>query len=444
VSVIGYSSVDLIWSSAETQAKAIRRGDTSAVELVRAHLRHIDSVNPSINAIVQIDAERALARAAEIDDDIARGTIPSPLAGVPFTAKDNIETEGIVTSIGVPERRHTVPDRDATVIYRMKAAGAILLGKTNCPPWGGGLETDNSIYGRTNNPYALECTPGGSSGGEAAAIASGMSAVGLGSDSGGSLRYPAHFCGIATIKPTAGLIPLTGALDDVGQFGALRDPRTQLGPMARSVQDLIMMLQLISGPDKIDASVVPLDLDFRALRPIEGLRVALQQSNGEVSPSAETVEVLEAAGEALTERGAVVVPEELPDEGLALTREIWRSYGGTMPADELYQLLAEWDAYRSRLLGWFQSFDLIVRPVNATPAVRHGETDPSTLYTVPFSLTGCPAAVVRCGTSSDGLPIGLQIVAHPWQDPLSLMVARVLETALGGWHPPAPDEGLKR
>jgi amidase len=429
--------VDLIWSSAETQATAIRRGEISAMELVRAYLRHIDSVNPSVNAIVQIDAERALARAAAVDDDIARGTAPGSLAGVPFTAKDNIETDGIVTAIGVPERRQTIPDRDATVIYRMKAAGAILLGKTNCPPWGGGLGTDNSIYGRTNNPYDLERTPGGSSGGEAAAIASGMSAIGLGSDSGGSLRYPAHFCGIATIKPTAGLVPLTGALDDVGQFGALRDPRTQLGPMARSVQDLITMLQVISGPDGIDPSIVPFDLNFSAPQPIAGLRVALQQSNGEVSPTAETIEAVEAAEQVLTERGAVVVPEELPDEGLALTREIWRSYGGTMPAGELYQLLAEWDSYRSRLLGWFQSFDLIVRPVNATPAPRHQETDPSTLYTVPFSLTGWPAAVVRCGTSRSGLPIGLQIVAHPWRDELSLMIAHVLETALGGWQRPS-------
>jgi amidase len=434
--VIGFLSVELIWSSAEKQAKAIRNGELSAVELVRTHLGHIDMVNPSINAMVQIDAERALARAAEVDDSIRRGIPIGPLAGVPFTAKDNIETVGIVTSIGVPERRQTVPDRDATVIHRMKAAGAILLGKTNCPPWGGGLETENSIYGRTNNPYDLDRTPGGSSGGEAAAIASGMSPIGLGSDSGGSLRYPAHFCGIATIKPTAGLIPLTGALDDVGQFGALRDPRTQLGPMARSVQDLMMMLKDISGPDGTDASVVPLNLDFTAQQPIEGLRVALQQSNGEVAPTAETIAAVEAAGAILTEHGAVVVSEELPDEGLTLTREIWRSYEGSMQAGNLYQLLAEWDAYRSRLLGWFQSFDLIVRPVNATPAVRHGETDPSTLYTVPFSLTGWPAAVVRCGTSSEGLPIGLQFIARPWHDLLALRTAQILETVSGGWQPP--------
>jgi amidase len=197
-----------------------------------------------------------------------------------------------------------------------------------------------------------------------------------------------------------------------------------------------MMLKDISGPDGTDASVVPLNLDFTAQQPIEGLRVALQQSNGEVAPTAETIETLETAGAILTEHGAVVVSEELPDEGLTLTREIWRSYEGSMQAGNLYQLLAEWDAYRSRLLGWFQSFDLIVRPVNATPAVRHGETDPSTLYTVPFSLTGWPAAVVRCGTSSEGLPIGLQFIARPWHDLLALRTAQILETVSGGWQPP--------
>jgi amidase len=241
----------------------------------------------------------------------------------------------------------------------------------------------------------------------------------------------------------AGLIPLTGALDDVGQFGALRDPRTQIGPMARSVQDLITMLQLMRGPDGIDPSVVPFDLDFSASRHISGLRVALQASNGEVSPTVETIEAVDAAGQMLAEQGAVVVPDELPDEGFAVTQEIWRSYGGTMQAGELYHVLAEWDAYRSRLLGWFQSFDLIVRPVSATPAARHGETDSSTLYTLPFSLTGWPAAVVRCGTSRTGLPIGLQIVAHPWRDELALMVAQALETALGGWNPPAPVQEMK-
>jgi amidase len=428
--------MDLIWATALQQAAAIRRRDVSAIELVRAYLERISSINSSLNAIVQLDAEGAMNSANVTDEALASERPVGPLAGIPFTVKDNLETAGIITAIGVTERRRTVPTRDATVVHRMKSAGAILLGKTNCPPWGGGLETDNPLYGLTRNPYDLERTPGGSSGGEAASIAGGMSAFGLGSDSGGSLRYPAHFCGIATIKPTAGRVPLTGALDDVGPFGALRDPRTQIGPMARSIDDVRAILQIIAGPDNVDASAVPGPSVTSSNRTMRGLRVAVQFSNGEIVPTSETRDAVESAAGVLAERGALGTPEELPNEGLALTREIWRSYGGEMSAAKLYGVLAEWDAYRSRLLQWFQSFDLIVRPVNATPAVRHGETDAAALYTVPFSLTGWPAAVVRCGTSREGLPIGVQVIAHPWQDELALYAASALEAGMTGFRPP--------
>lgn len=412
--------------------------EISACELIATHLEHIESINPVINAIVRLDGERAMNRAARIDRLLAAGESPGVLAGVPFTVKDNMETAGIVTAIGVPERRDVIPARDATVVHRMKSAGAILLGKTNCPPWGGGLETDNPVYGRTTNPFDRNRTPGGSSGGEAAAIASGMSPCGLGTDSGGSLRYPAHFCGIAAIKPTAGMVPLTGSLDDNGQLGSIRDPRTQVGPMARSVDDLALMLDIISGPDNIDPAVVPVRLavDGDVVR-ARSLRVAVQFGNDEVESTADTLATVQAAAQILAEDGADVTPVDLPDEGLLLSRDIWRSYGGAMTSAELYELFAEWDAYRSRLLVWFQDYDLILRPVNATPAAAHGAADPAALCTLPFSLTGWPAVTVRCGTSPDGLPIGVQIVAHPWQDRLALNVAAVLEKKLGGWRAPS-------
>ena len=160
----------------------------------------------------------------------------------PFTVKDNLEAVGIEMTIGAPERTGVIPDRDATVVARMRAAGAILLGKTNCPAYGGGIETDNPVNGRTNNPYDLARTPGGSSGGEAAAIAAGCSPAGLGTDSGASVRLPAHFCGLAALKPTSGRVPVTGVLDDLGQIGALSDPRTQVGILARSAADLPLLL----------------------------------------------------------------------------------------------------------------------------------------------------------------------------------------------------------
>jgi len=213
------SGGDLCFRSASELAHLVRERDVSARELVEAHLRRIEQVNPQINAVVQLDADRALEAARNADRTLARGIPVGPLHGVPFTAKDNFETAGIITAIGVAERASVVPAQDATAVARLKAAGAILLGKTNCPPWGGGSETENEVYGRTNNPYDLERSVSGSSGGEAAIIAAGGSAFGIGSDSGGSIRDPAHFCGLAALKPTAGLIPVTGVLDDEGRIG---------------------------------------------------------------------------------------------------------------------------------------------------------------------------------------------------------------------------------
>ena len=196
---------------------------------------------------MQLDAERALAQAATADGALARGEPAGPLHGVPFTVKDNLEAAGLAMAIGAPGRAGVVPAGDATAVARLRAAGAILLGKTNCPRYGGGIETDNEVYGRTNNPYDLAPTPGGSSGGEAAAIAAGFSPLGLGTDSGASVRLPAHFCGLACVKPTAGRVAVTGVLDDGGQIGALGDPRTQIGVLARAVADVALALALIAG-----------------------------------------------------------------------------------------------------------------------------------------------------------------------------------------------------
>src|SRR5690242_5761012 len=206
---------------ATTLADLVTRRIASSEEVVTAHLARIAAVDGAVNAVVAMEPERALAAAQAADAALARGEPAGPLHGVPFTAKDNLEAEGLRMAIGVPERADLVAPRDATAVARMKAAGAILLGKTNCPPWGGGIETDNAVHGRTNNPYDLDRTPGGSSGGEAAIVAAGGSACGLGTDSGASVRLPAHFCGLAAIKPTAGRVPVTGVIDDEGQIGAL-------------------------------------------------------------------------------------------------------------------------------------------------------------------------------------------------------------------------------
>ena len=426
---------------ASVLAALVARRDASAQEILEAHFQRIDEVNGALNAVVQEDREQALIRAREADAALARGEPCGPLHGVPFTVKDNLSAAGLAMAIGVPERAGVIPTTDATVVARIKAAGAILLGKTNCPPYGGGIETDNDVYGRTNNPYDVERTPGGSSGGEAAIVAAGGSACGLGTDSGGSVRLPAHFCGLASIKPTAGRVPVTGVIDDEGQIGALGDARTQIGPLARSVGDVALLLSVIAGPDGHDGGVAPVPLGDPADVGMPGLRIALQRETDFEVATDETVATVEQAAAALRAAGALVEDARPPAGGHELTIDVWRSYGGELRSDELYRLLRRWDAFRSETLRFGERYDLILSPVFPSPARRHGEmtvpgrVDPMS-FTTPHSLTGAPAATVRCGTSGDGLPICVQLVAAPWRDEVALAAALVLERDLGGWRAP--------
>jgi amidase len=358
---------------------------------------------------------------------------------VPFTVKDNFEAAGIEMAIGAPERVGVVPETDATAVARLNGAGAILLGKTNCPPFGGGLETDNPVYGRTNNPYDLERTPGGSSGGEAAIVAACGSPCGLGTDSGASVRLPAHFCGLASLMPTAGRVPVTGVIDDLGQIGALSDPRSQVGILARSVADVAQVLGVIAGPDGRDGGAAPVALGDPAGVALAGLRVAVQIDNGLHPPTDETAAAVAAAAAALRDAGATVRVAHHPGGGHELTREVWRSYGDGMSAAELYDVLRRWDAYRARMLAFLEHHELIVCPVFPSPAPLHGATAgpdgaDRTSHTTPFNLTGWPAATVRCDESPEGLPICVQLAAAPWREDIALAAAAVLERALGGWR----------
>jgi amidase len=398
---------ELTSATARGLARLIAVREVSAREVVEGHLCRIEDVNGAINAVVQVDAERALIRASEADAAFARGERWGPLHGVPFTVKDNIAAAGIPMAIGVPERAGIVAAADATAPARLKAAGAILLGKTNCPPWGGGIETDNELYGRTSNPYDLTRTPGGSSGGEAAIIAAQGSPCGLGTDSGASVRLPAHFCGLASIEPSAGRVPLTGVVDDDGQLGTLGDARTQVGALARSVADAALLLGLIAGPDGRDGGVAPAPLGDPGGVELRDLRVAVQTENELAAATAETVATVEQAASALRAAGATVEHERHPGGGHELTIEVWRSYGGGTGAGELWRLLRRWDAFRSEMLAFADRYDLVVCPVFPSAARLHGtmnvagEVDP-TSFTTPHSLTGWPAATVRCGTSAEG------------------------------------------
>jgi amidase len=334
-------------------------------------------------------------------------------------------------------RREYVPKRDATVVARMRSAGAILLGKTKP-----GATAD--VYPVPHNPYDLTRTPGGSSSGEAAIIAARGSPIGLGSDSGGSIRQPAHYCGVAALKPTNGFVPNTGHFPPIA---ALADPRTVIGPMARSVDDLALVLSIIAGADAHDASVVPMRVGDMESVDVAKLRVAHFDAFDGAVPSSDVVEMMSAVVEVLIGAGAHVraaVPPRI-EEALSITRaywarpeslslKAWRPWGPSkLRADEVERSLFEWDRLRRAFLGFMADFDVIVCPVASTAAPAIGAVVDDYIYMLPFSLTGYPSAVVRAGTSVDGLPLGVQIVARPWCDHLALATARAIERALGGW-----------
>ena len=427
--------MELTGVTATALARLIARREVTAREVAEAHLRRIEAVNPRINAVVALDAARALAAADAAD---AAAAPAGPLHGVPFTVKDNLAADGVEMAIGASERVGVVPGADATAVARMRAAGAILLGKTNCPEYGGGIETDNPVHGRTSNPYDPARTPGGSSGGEAAIVAAEGSPCGLGTDSGASVRLPAHFCGLASLKPSAGRVPLTGVLDDEGQLGTLGDPRTQVGPLARSVEDVALLLRVVAGPDGRDGGVAPVALGAHADVDLRGLRVAVQTANDLDAPTPATVAAVAAAADVLRAAGASVEDARHPDGGHELTIEVWRSYGEGVPAAELWRLLRRWDGFRTRMLAFAARHDLLLCPVFDGPARPHGTMnvpgalDP-TSWTTPHSLTGWPAATVRAGTSPEGLPLDVQLVAGPWRDDVALAAALRVERELGPW-----------
>jgi amidase len=452
---------DPIYRSAIELAQAIRSRRLSAVELTRASFARIAEVNPALNAVVQQCEDRAIAEARRADDALARGDRVGPLHGVPMTIKDSFETEGVTTAAGTTGLAANVPARDATVVARLRRAGAILLGKTNVPEITLRFVTDNYVYGRTSNPYDLGRIPGGSSGGAAAIVAAGGAAFDIGTDTGGSIRIPAHFCGLAGLKATAGRVPRTGHIPFL-EFGPL-EALTQAGPLARRVGDLLPILRIIAGPDAYDPSVVPMPIGDDAAVDIGNLRIAFYTDNGLMSPTPDTAAAVKAAVSALAARGAAVNEALPPDIGTskALWVDLMTADGGAgvrdllsrlgtermhplvewtqereaVPAAELMRALARWNDLRSRNLAFFEDFDLIVCPVNSGPATRHGEATRFD-YTYHYNLLGWPVAVVRCGQSAEGLPIGVQVVARPWREHVAVAAAFRLEAELGGWTKP--------
>jgi amidase len=456
---------ELYHSSVRALASAIRSKDVSSVEVVQAFLDRIQTVNAKINAVVALAGDEALDAAREADARLSRGEVTGPLHGVPMTIKDSIDTAGIVTTYGTKGRSKFVPTKDATVVARLRSSGAILMGKTNTPEFTLSYETSNNVYGVTNNPYDVTRTPGGSSGGAAAILAAGGSPFDIGSDYGGSIRLPSHCTGIAGIKPTSGRVPRTG---HAVPFGGFLDAFQQLGPMACHVTDLSLLLPILAGPDWIDPYIVPMSLQDPANVKLQDLRVSFHTDNGIQPPTPEISQVVTAAASVLSDAGARV--EEARPTGIELSydavmdawnrtdsplvRKLLKAAGTSqeestlqwvfeLPAatdEEMVDAVTRMDFCRSQMLSFMESYDVILCPVNALPAMNHGSEDGENLrpfsYTMTYNLTGWPGAVIRGGTSPDGLPIGVQIVARPWREDIALAVARLLESELGGFQAP--------
>ncbi len=457
---------EIHYSSVTALANAIRTKQASSEEVTKIFLARIEAVNDSLNAVVQLDAERALAAARDADSRLARGDLAGPLHGVPMTIKDSLDTADMISTGGTMGRAKFVPDKDATVVTRLRAAGAILMGKTNTPELTLSFKTSNAVYGTTNNPYDLTRTPGGSSGGASAILAAGGSPFDVGSDYGGSIRLPAHNTGITGIKPTSGRIPRTG---HIFPFGGLLDSFQQLGPMTRYVEDLILLLPILSGPDGIDPYIVPMPLLDSAAINVRDLRVCFHTDNGVLTPTPETAEVVQNAAAALAGIGCIVEEARPPgiESSYQIAQDLWNrcdsplvkallEQAGTTreeaTLDWLFELppasdadivdaVTRLDACRSQMLSIFEDFDIIVCPPNARPAMTHNTENAGDLrpfsYTISYNVAGWPAAVVRGGTSPEGLPIGVQIVARPWREDVALAVAGFLESRLGGFHPPS-------
>jgi Asp-tRNA(Asn)/Glu-tRNA(Gln) amidotransferase A subunit family amidase len=456
-------------------AKQIREKKISPVELAEIHLQAIERLNSKLNAYVHVDPDCVRREAKSAENALTRNADLGPLHGVPISIKSCIDVAGMRCEAGTRLRTGTVAEKDAPLVARLRAAGAIILGVTNTPEMLMAWETDNLLHGRTNSPWDLDRTPGGSSGGEAAAIAAGMSAGGVGSDGGGSIRVPAHFSGICGLKPTPGRIPCTGHFPPSGGPFALIGV---VGPMARTIADLKVLFEVMQGPDDGDTCAAPVPVRWPNEDEVKKLRVGYFEDDGRTPVTPETRAAIQTAAKALRCAGFEVEP--FRPEGLEEARQFWRIYfvkiGGTLIAsmfdsgrlaeNAMLKQFVDWSAAEpeltsSRLLNAWISRDLLrakflaqmcvypilLCPAAAISAFRHRERswtiDGKTVayldawsYSEWFNLLGNPAAVVPVSHSSEGLPIGVQIVGRPWEEEQVLAVAAALEAECKAWRIP--------
>jgi Asp-tRNA(Asn)/Glu-tRNA(Gln) amidotransferase A subunit family amidase len=463
---------ELVLLSAVQQLEMLLAGKISVAELAQGHIAQIERLNPQLNAFADFDAERVRTHARAMDE--TPKDVRGALHGLPVTVKSSIATKGLRCEIGSLIHKGEIPHEDAVVVSRLRAAGALILGSTNCPEFLMAYETANLLHGQTRNPWDLERTPGGSSGGESAAIAAGMSAAGLGSDSGGSVRVPAHFTGICSLKPTPGRIPGRGHLPPcVGPFATLG----AIGPMARTMADVDLMFRTLSGQDDADPASPPVALRELKLEELRSHRIGFFEDDGLTPVSGETRAAVNAAAAVLRDAGFTVEP--FRPRSLELLRKLWWTFfvqcgamfyepeirgkremlspifneflgiaeaSSQLTATELLNAWAEMDLLRAKTLEEMRNYPVVLCPVASVPAWRHGEREwtvdgqrveylDAVRYTQWFNTLGAPAAVVPVGCSPEGLPIGVQIAARPFEDEVALGVAGVLDRAFG-YKPP--------
>jgi Asp-tRNA(Asn)/Glu-tRNA(Gln) amidotransferase A subunit family amidase len=463
---------DVLHHSAVEMLAMLRARKLSPLELADEHIRQIERLNPQLNALINFAPERVRSQAATL---ALSPNEPGALLGLPMSVKASISVAGYKCETGSLLNRGHTPVADAIVVSRMKRAGAVVLGTTNCPEFLMAYETDNRLYGKTSNPWDLERTAGGSSGGEAAAIAAGLSAGGLGSDGGGSVREPAHFTGICALKPTPGRIPSEGHLPPcLGPFSLLGT----VGPMARTIEDVSLLFRVLSGQYDGDPVGAPVPFRQYSLQDLRQIPIGFFEDDGLAPVTAETREAVKNAVECLRRQGFRVEP--FRPHALEEARQLWWKFfvrAGAMLVDRVTigreamlsptlmdflhiahaekplsgeELLAAWedcDRVRSILLAEMRQFPILLMPVCSVPAFHHGEREwkingqtvaylDAMRYTQWFNLLGAPGAVVPIGRSQENLPIGVQVAGRPYEDEIVLGIAGVLDRNFGYQPPP--------
>lgn len=480
---------ELHFRSASELLRMIQRREVSARDLLEHFIARGVLHNPKLNAVVALDLDRARARAAAADEALARGDIWGPLHGLPMTIKDAYEVKGVRSTGGSPEYANHVPALSATAVERVERAGAVIFGKTNVPFLSGDLQTYNEVYGTTNNPWNLACGPGGSSGGSAAALAAGLTGLELGSDIGGSIRTPAHLCGVFGHKTTYGIVPKRGHIPPAP--GALFEGELSVsGPLGRSAEDLDLLLSIVAGPDERAGAGWRLELPApRATKPRE-LRAAVWIDDPFCDIDAESVSLLDNAVAALEGAGAHVDRKVRPDFSLAWSTEVYLTLLHSITASrfpakvkarlaERAHALPEGDkshlaiqarganiSYADRLVwqehqavlrakwaAFFRDIDVVLAPVLMRPAFPHDQRSnwherrivvngiernyfDVLIWAGPAIVAHLPATVVPVGVTRDGLPVGLQIIGPHLGDRTTIAVAGMIEALLGGFKAP--------